>query len=395
MAIAVLLIICFSSICGLVSTSALYDNNQQLEYVWEQSEYSLASSSLKLSDVDFINATHGWVVGEDTSGIYGGIVLNTSDGGDSWYLQLSNQSPYHDKIEIIDDGILWVTGEGALYFSLDGGISWNESVVSEPSGMSFVKFINITHGWTATMGTLYATIDSGMSWQNVPGWTFTHDVPKHMHFVTAMKVWAIGFFGIYLSQDGCETWTREFDKGGWSLSFVDELEGWAVSDSMLAHTTDGQTWHELSLPTGSSWSSPYLTDILFIDSNNGWIVGGSPTTTHVMYTPNGGQMWYEQLSPVGLTERLMAVDFVNETHGWAVGSDGIIIRTTAGNSLGSVLVSPSTTTMIAIVIFIGVFVLSIGICCLIVRNRERILSRYRKVTTHPGRNGDERGPISE
>jgi photosystem II stability/assembly factor-like uncharacterized protein len=363
--------------------------DQQSEYIWEHSEYNLPSSNLKLSDVRFLNTTHGWVVGEDTAGVYDGVVLNTKDGGDSWNLQLSGESPYHEQIEIIDDATIWVTGEGALYHSLDGGTTWNESIVSGPSGMSFVKFINTTHGWTATSGMLYATVDGGMSWQSVSGWTFSLDVPKYMSFVTDTKVWAIGFFGIYLSEDGCITWSREFDKGGWSMSFVDESEGWAVSDSMLAHTTDGQVWSELPLPVGSPTNSPYLTDIHFINPNIGWIVGGGPTSPHVMFTPNGGLAWYEQTTPVEITERLMAIDFINETHGWAVGSDGTIIKTTNGNVLGTILVSPLSSTMIGMVIF-GVITLSSAIICYIKRNRTHRLSPQNNTPLNVNF-GDENG----
>ncbi len=66
-----------------------------------------------------------------------------------------------------------------------------------------------------------------------------------------------------------------------------------------------------------------------MDANNGWIVGDE---VPIMYTPDGGLSWYEQSTSEGVYYRLYAVDFVDQTHGWAVGSGGYILRTTRGNS---------------------------------------------------------------
>jgi len=323
--------------------------------------FNLESADLELRDVKFINSTHGWIVGEDLSGTYGGVVLGTADGGVSWSMQFNNTSPYHEQICIVEEHIIWITGKSSLYYSQDWGVTWNESVViSETAGMSFVRFVNKTHGWTASMGVLYKTINSGLSWQEVTGWNFSGDVPRDVHFESDATAWAIGFFGIYYSSDGCETWTQKHDHGGWAFSFVDSEEAWAVGDSVLAHMSDGQTWENTALPRRSpfSSSSPYLTDVLFLDENNGWIVGGITDDAHILYTPNGGRDWYEQSASTEIIGRLMAVDFINETHGWAVGHDGVILLTTHGNSFGTRLwlglTDPVLLAYVAVIVGVGV-----------------------------------------
>ncbi len=57
----------------------------------------------------------------------------------------------------------------------------------------------------------------------------------------------------------------------------------------------------------------------------------------VAYTPDGGLNWYEQRLPPRWSG-LKAVDFINETHGWAVGWDGKIYRTRTGNQYGRRLI---------------------------------------------------------
>jgi photosystem II stability/assembly factor-like uncharacterized protein len=146
----------------------------------------------------------------------------------------------------------------------------------------------------------------------------------------------IGFFGIYRTQDGGNTWEKTHNHGGWALSSVGNGEGWAVGDDMLAYTPNGEAWSEKPLPSRSSFSSrlPYFSGVYFLDADKGWVIGSEPS---VMYTPNGGIDWYEQ--SVSAETRLMSIDFINNTHGWAVGHGGYILRTTHGDSLGPRLCS--------------------------------------------------------
>jgi len=203
-----------------------------------------------------------------------------------------------------------------------------------------MEFINETHGWTSTMNDVYRTTDGGQTWQNITTWTFD-DTLKLIHFVTTTEAYAIGIYGIYHSEDSCETWERQYSQGGWSLSFVSDRAAWAVADSWIAKMSDGETWIEQPTPRSTSGlglsSPPYFTDVFFIDQMHGWLVG---LETPVAYTPNGGATWYAQDVPDEMDRRMMAVHFVNNTHGWAVGSGGYIMRTTNGNGRGAALQTP-------------------------------------------------------
>ena len=347
------------------SAMTLFTPLQSDGLTWEMVEHDYPGAIFR--DVAFLDATHGWVIGRLSSTIPTDVVvLYTDDGGDSWQVKMSEEEQYLMQIDIVDEDTIWVTGIGGLLYTTDAGETWQKvDLVIGFVGMSTVEFINATHGWTATGDTLYKTVNGGQTWESVPGWTFD-DLPLKMRFLSASNVWAMGIYGIYHSQDGAETWEQVSNRGGWTLSFVSETEAWAVADNRLAHMTDGQTWVELPVPArfpiGGDWFGlPYLTDILFVDADNGWIVG---TEIQVMYTPNGGADWYEQSVPEEeVAKCLMAVDFVNSTHGWAVGSGGTIIRTTKGNTLGTRLwngmtdrVFLSVVGVVAIVIIGVVFV---------------------------------------
>ncbi|MDF1537393.1 MAG: YCF48-related protein [Candidatus Thorarchaeota archaeon] len=286
-------------------------------------------------DVGFLNYTHGWTTGFiEQNGPDILIVLHTENGGDTWTEQLEEYDQYVVDLEIVDDQTVWITGKEKLFFTNNSDSDW---FISEPASVqasySLVEFFNQTHGWTATMETLYKTTDGGLTWSAVPGWDFEDDLPRYIEFIDDSRVLAIGWFGIYYSEDLAEAWEQVHDYGGWSLVALDNGKSLAVADNELMYSEDYTTWINLPVPNRAPLprhTPPYLSDIFFLDDTHGWIVGDQ---IPIMYTPDGGNTWYEQSVSEEVTGRLMSVDFTNQTHGWAVGSEGIILRTTQGNLL--------------------------------------------------------------
>ncbi len=372
----VLILLSMSSVMVPVSMASrnVYVPLQVSETTWELLESDYPSGSFW--DVSFLNATHGWIVGQETSSFSPvSIVLYTDDGGDSWQVQHNHSSQYFQYMDNIEERTLWVTGSsGSLFYTLDGGTTWNESdVVGAIGGMSTVKFINSSHGWTASNDILYHTIDSGQSWVSIPGWNFS-DHPRMMQVLSPLDIWASGYSGIYHSTDGGESWARSSYRGGWALSFVSDTEGWVVDDNRLASTSDGDTWQEQIIPMRAPlfrFNSPYTTDIQFIDEDNGWIVG---TEIAVMYTPDGGENWYEQSVPEYVSSRnprIRAVNFINGTHGWAVGSGGTILRTRTGNTLGNRLWKGMTDPLFLSIVAVVAVVVTVAVGGIIKLRRRK------------------------
>ena len=335
------LLLIWSAVFSLPVTALMMQNSGisplQASTTWEILSHSFLQKEATLFDVAFLNSTHGWVVGQNETGLGDGIILYTNDSGDSWQLQVYNRSQRFDAIHIIDHETLWVTSTGGFVYSVDGGQSWNSiSIIDVKAGLGFVKFINATHGWTSTMNDVYKTEDGGLTWHNVTSWQFS-DSLRRMHFISPTRIWAIGFFAIYYTDDGGESWAAKYPRGGWAISFVSDTEGWAVADDLLLHMTDGETWVEQAMPRKSLsplLGPPYYSDVLFLDSNHGWIAGAE---IPIAFTPNGGASWYGQQVQNDLDIRVMSVDFVNLTHGWAVGHGGYILRTASGDDLGDIL----------------------------------------------------------
>jgi len=104
------------------------------------------------------------------------------------------------------------------------------------------------------------------------------------------------------------------------VCFVDQNNGWAVGDrGIIWHTSDGgEIWKQQRF--GVPWR---LESVHFIDVEHGWVAGGfvrpytHTSTGVVLITDNGGQTWhhYCKLTLPGLKK----IRFFTRRHGWAIG----------------------------------------------------------------------------
>jgi photosystem II stability/assembly factor-like uncharacterized protein len=97
------------------------------------------------------------------------------------------------------------------------------------------------------------------------------------------------------------------------VCFVDENNGWISGwTGTILHTTDGgQTWNPQDAPPTNAYFSLYFTDAM-----NGWAVGYNGKIVH---TTDGGQTWVDQTAPV--TTDYYKVYFVDSQTGWIAGGD--------------------------------------------------------------------------
>lgn len=162
-------------------------------------------------------------------------------------------------------------------------------------------------------------------------------------FVDEMRGWACGRWGVVLhTVDGGKTWAQQstgIDSTLSSIQFIDPRRGWAVGDQgAILHTRDGgNTWTRQKSPV------PYfLMDLHFADALTGWIVTEKTT---ILHTGDGGNTWRVQFQDEDYI--LKAVSFCDSVNGWAVGEYGYIYRTRDGGNkwvkqAGSFGISEST-----------------------------------------------------
>jgi len=80
-------LIILSNLASFANAQTVTDTMDQI-WNYQDSGYTQAV----LWDIDFINGTHGWVVGQSVMGLGDGIILATTDGGGTWNTQLSDIS---------------------------------------------------------------------------------------------------------------------------------------------------------------------------------------------------------------------------------------------------------------------------------------------------------------
>jgi photosystem II stability/assembly factor-like uncharacterized protein len=289
------------------------------------------------TDVHFSDTKHGWILshtGEKT------FVLRTVDSGKTWQSQ-----PVSDllmRIKFADSNIGWGVGaKGTILRTSDGGRTWETQQSGTTNALYDLFITDHDHVWVSgNHGALLKTDNGGESWvvRNVGA-----DMAlTGISFVGVERGWVIGYGAIFSTTDGGITWKRQ-SSGEWKqlsgVLFTDEKAGWinTMGTSFLKTVDGGMSWQEIVIPGIGTRAI-----MSFVDSHHGWIAlskGGStgsnkpyPEST-VLITRDGGKAWkkvFHLTSKRGNRAWIFDIFFLDESNGWAVGSDGLYLRTTDG-----------------------------------------------------------------
>ena len=192
-------------------------------------------------------------------------------------------------------------------------------------------------GGSGVLTGLYFTADGGQNWDKM-NFPFANSVRMNgVFFVSPDKGWVYGANGkIYKTINGGTSWTVQTSGTNRTLSkgvFLNENEGWIVggwSDGtqfLVLHTTNGgTTWQNQSF--GST--SYACNTVEFSDPLHGWIGGTDNMITPFIYvTSNGGTTWTQQSIPVSAQgTQVSSIKFISNLKGWATVSS--IYETPAG-----------------------------------------------------------------
>jgi photosystem II stability/assembly factor-like uncharacterized protein len=250
-----------------------------------------------LSEIKFANENVGWMVGGN------GLILHTSDGGINWTRQSSGTDVLLNGLAVIDTNNAWACGaSGTLLYTNDGGTTWNKRKIDTRIAISDITFVNQKHGWAVGYGTILSTNDGGQTWE--------------------------------LKSSG--DWKQLS-----SVVFANENLGWIpVGPVVLRTTNGGKTWVEIFPP-----SQGQATSLSFVDAQHGWVAKSRGTEGSVVHIPghdkqssesfilsttDGGRTWRNTFGIKSKTDHsawALNIFFINLRKGWAVGRNGLIMRT--------------------------------------------------------------------
>ncbi len=187
-----------------------------------------------------------------------------------------------------------------------------------------VDFVDAKRGWAVgSAGTVLSTIDGGVSWTSS---TLSKDTLTHVSFTTSNNGWIASIGKVHYTGSGGTTWSTQHQirsrgkpPGILDIHFVNTTEGWVVGGrgTVLWTENGGGRWESLR-----NLSDKHLWSVHFADPEHGWIVGESG---EVLHTQDGGVRWIRQKS--GVEQPLFGVHFASLTHGWIVGTNGLILHT--------------------------------------------------------------------
>jgi photosystem II stability/assembly factor-like uncharacterized protein len=293
----------------------------------------------ELTSVSFVDADHGWVVGDR------GVIWATSDGGRNWQLQRSPTTCRLECVQFLDTLNGWAVGgwthpythhtSGVILRTRDGGRTWELIPDKTLPALKHVKFSDVRRGWTAGDASplyhsgIFRTEDGGREWTPVPkgtttGWTAAD-------FRDAKNGVLAGHGGqTAVTGPGEVRPSRTSSLGARPrrrLVLAGPETGWLVGDGgqVLATGDGGFTW---AAPTGPlpPGAADFDYRAIAVYGPHCWIAGNPGTC--IVHSADGGRSWEtlrtEQRVPIG------AMTFVDENRGWAVGSLGVILATRDG-----------------------------------------------------------------
>lgn len=222
-------------------------------------------------------------------------VIATLDGGTTWTVAESGDlSSYGSGLRLLSasaDGktLNAVANANVLLRSVDGGRTWSSGGVIDPQGY-------------------------GLTIMAVGGDAFA----------------ALGYSGLYFSEDGGQTWPK--------LKLPVGIESYRLMGNALRRVdaqtlllTDGAGNVHLSKDKGANWSqamsvgtgSPEPT-VAFRDARNGFMVDDKGRS---FATQDGGVTWQARRSDFG---NVKSLQFVSKQVGWLVGYDGRLYKSSDG-----------------------------------------------------------------
>ncbi|WP_373513426.1 YCF48-related protein [Persicitalea sp.] len=152
-----------------------------------------ASFSAGMLDLQFINNSTGFIT------TYNGKLIRTTDGGNSWSVQLVKADTPLYRVFFINPQTGWVIGNGGLILkTTDGGSSWAEQTSGTTADLRSILFLSEQEGYVVGgNGTLLKTSNGGNTWVKIE--TNTPNTLIDIAFINRDEGYIVGESGTILS----------------------------------------------------------------------------------------------------------------------------------------------------------------------------------------------------
>ncbi len=255
-----------------------------------------AETAMNLTKVKFVNATNGYAVGEN------GTLLKTTDAGESWSFIDSGTNSNLYGLSVLNESVFYISGDnGLIKKTIDGGNSFTSQNIASTQTVQDIQYLN--------EGTGFALVGDAS--------VYAQD---KMLFKTT---------------DQGNTWSVLVNEFVGAFFFVDENSGFIskINENLYKTVDGGMNLQEIGT------SNIYETAIFSLDGNTVWDAGVNPALCFCNYyciTKRDFSQIPEEQSDNSCYEDsetyfpFEAIQFINETNGYAVGWNGRIYRNATG-----------------------------------------------------------------
>ena len=289
-----------------------------------------------ISDITFVDSLNGFATTLYRTGNDSAFILNTTNGGDNWSFNISNNFPFY-KVQFINRDTGYALSFQKLFKTTNRGINWQ--VINVPLSTAFVDFyvLSLDTIWGAASesfsGGVFFTSNGGVNWQNQ--FSSGNQNPNKIYMYNAR----IGFMSnssalpnIYKTTNGGMNWILNLPGENFTdMHFSDSLTGWKcmpgfiAGDSCIKKTTNGgSNWFKQTLPAGGIINLSQIVKFSFLNKDTIYGVGGQVNYGGSRYrgiiykTINGGNNWLFQVPDTSFgIAGFASVQFINKNNGWA------------------------------------------------------------------------------
>jgi photosystem II stability/assembly factor-like uncharacterized protein len=270
--------------------------------------------------VDYLSGSDGEYVAAGGTGL-----IVSENGGYNW-TKIQDAPAGVQKIKILDENlIIVIAGNGVHRWN---GNFWTS--LNLPANVNVIggHILDADHIWAYTGGTnpeIHYTSNGGTNWST----NAELDRPDAVLFYDTQFGVAFDNRRVYHSVNGGANWT-EVSSNAIHNSISDVTFG-ETANILMAATLNGDP--AISLDSGDTWDQIEM-DLLNTRSysianiGNEYWVGNDLSS--IGYTPDSGGGWSERSGP--RREPVHDVHFINRNLGFAVGFDGLLLKTENGGS---------------------------------------------------------------
>jgi len=278
------------------------------------------------ADVFAVNSEVAFVTGQN------GLLLKTSDGGETWEQKDSGTDLNLGKIQFITPQIGFVTGaNGHLIKTEDGGETWELKSIEGVGtiwGMSFVnEDLFFLSGLDLDLNSIIIkSTDGGDNWE-ITSVTLPVQKLNEIQFFNEEIGYAsttIGYpgynHGILKTEDGGANW-MQLENTYYPFQFIDENTGFCYPDGLFKTVDGGYNFEPLGCGGGWGYISMYV-----VNENNAWgildgLFDGDGSTRGIVkdYILEDGtciqEIWYDDDPWMNMN----TIHFADENTGYIVG----------------------------------------------------------------------------